>query len=174
MLTPPVSSDIGAFNYQAIGHTVFAVGRFLSALAGLLFEPRLILMFLYICLIITSTLAMNLTGHAGVAMIVLILFFEVYLPCLLNYPTYNCLSTAVGRLLNHFRNVSTRSRLSNEAGVGGADSSNIWWRRDPSHHGTSQPYKWDPVWVLRSGGGLCIWIAFAALRDVCPCCATTS
>ncbi|KAL9635252.1 MAG: hypothetical protein Q9204_002684 [Flavoplaca sp. TL-2023a] len=28
-------SDIGAFNYQSVGHTVFAVGRFLSALAGL-------------------------------------------------------------------------------------------------------------------------------------------
>ncbi|KAL8666949.1 MAG: hypothetical protein Q9168_007382 [Polycauliona sp. 1 TL-2023] len=28
-------SDIGAFNYQTVGHTLFAVGRFLSALAGL-------------------------------------------------------------------------------------------------------------------------------------------
>ncbi|KAL8733312.1 MAG: hypothetical protein Q9166_002136 [cf. Caloplaca sp. 2 TL-2023] len=69
-------SNIGAFNYQAVGHTVFAVGRFLSAIAGLLFEPRWILMFLYISLIITSALAMNVTGYAGVAMIVLILFFE--------------------------------------------------------------------------------------------------
>lgn len=73
------SSAIGAFNYQAVGHTVFAVGRFLSALAGLLFEPRWILMFLYICLVITSTLAMNLTGYAGVSMVVLILFFEVWI-----------------------------------------------------------------------------------------------
>ncbi|KAL8933367.1 MAG: hypothetical protein Q9211_005817 [Gyalolechia sp. 1 TL-2023] len=69
-------SAIGAFNYQSIGHTVFAVGRFLSALAGLLFEPRWILMVLYICLVITSTLAMNLTGSAGVSMVILILFFE--------------------------------------------------------------------------------------------------
>ncbi|KAL8829006.1 MAG: hypothetical protein Q9170_006355 [Blastenia crenularia] len=69
-------SDIGASNYQAVGHTVFAVGRFLSAFAGLIFEPRWILMFLYFCLIITTTLAMNLTGYAGVAMIVLVLFFE--------------------------------------------------------------------------------------------------
>lgn len=71
------SSDIGAFNYQAVGHTVFAVGRFLSALAGLLFAPRWILMFLFTCLIITSVLAMNLTGYPGIAMVVLILFFEV-------------------------------------------------------------------------------------------------
>ncbi|KAL8696059.1 MAG: hypothetical protein Q9224_002993 [Gallowayella concinna] len=69
-------SNIGSFNYQAVGHTVFAVGRFLSALAGLVFAPRWILMFLYICLIITSILAMNLTGYAGVAMAILILFFE--------------------------------------------------------------------------------------------------
>lgn len=72
-----IRSAIGAFNYQSVGHTVFALGRFLSALAGLLFEPRWILMFLYICLVITSTLAMNLTGYAGVSMVVLILFFEV-------------------------------------------------------------------------------------------------
>ncbi len=71
-----VSSRIGSFNYQAVGHTVFAVGRFLSALAGLLVAPRWILMFLYVCLVITSALAMNLTDRAGVAMIVLILFFE--------------------------------------------------------------------------------------------------
>ncbi|KAL8758496.1 MAG: hypothetical protein Q9184_003911 [Pyrenodesmia sp. 2 TL-2023] len=40
-------SKIGSFNYQSVGHTVFAVGRFLSALAGLLVAPRWILMFLY-------------------------------------------------------------------------------------------------------------------------------
>ncbi|KAL8766912.1 MAG: hypothetical protein Q9194_006138 [Teloschistes cf. exilis] len=70
------NSDIGSFNYQAIGHTVFALGRFLSAFAGLLFTPRWILMFLYVCLVITCALAMKLTGYAGVAMIVLVLFFE--------------------------------------------------------------------------------------------------
>ncbi|KAL8687920.1 MAG: hypothetical protein Q9218_006037 [Villophora microphyllina] len=69
-------SNIGAFNYQAVGHTVFALGRFLSALAGLLFTPRWILMVLYVCLVITSALAMNLTGYAGVATIVLVLLFE--------------------------------------------------------------------------------------------------
>ncbi len=71
------SSKIGAFYYQAIGHTVFAVGRFLSALAGLLIAPRWILLFLFAGLIVTSALAMNLTGHAGISMIILIYFFEV-------------------------------------------------------------------------------------------------
>ena len=80
MLTSGSRSDIGAFNYQSVGQTVFAVGRFLSALAGLVFEPRWILMFLCIGLIMTCTLAMNVTGYAGVAMVVLVLFFEVRYP----------------------------------------------------------------------------------------------
>ena len=69
-------SDIGPFNYQAVGHTVFAVGRFLTAGLGLLIKPRRILLVLYIGVIVTSALAMNLDGYKGVAMIVLILFFE--------------------------------------------------------------------------------------------------
>lgn len=70
------NSDIGPFNYQAVGHTVFAVGRFLTAGLGLLVRPRRILLVLYIGVIVTSALAMNLDGYKGVAMIVLILFFE--------------------------------------------------------------------------------------------------
>ncbi|CAO1601017.1 hypothetical protein XANCAGTX0491_004685 [Xanthoria calcicola] len=69
-------SKIGAFNYQVVGHTVFAAGRFFAALAGLVLEPRWIVIFLYTGLIITCTLAMNVTGYTGVAMIVLVLFFE--------------------------------------------------------------------------------------------------
>ena len=70
------NSDIGPFYYQAVGHTVFAVGRFLTAFLGLLIKPRRILLLLFIGAIITSALAMNLDGDKGVAMIVLILFFE--------------------------------------------------------------------------------------------------
>ncbi|KAK4694658.1 MFS transporter, FHS family, L-fucose permease, partial [Lecanoromycetidae sp. Uapishka_2] len=70
------NSDIGPFNYQAVGHTVFAVGRFLTALAGLVIKPRRILLFLFVGSIISSALAMSLDGYKGVAMIVLILFFE--------------------------------------------------------------------------------------------------
>lgn len=70
------NSDIGPFYYQAVGHTVFAVGRFLTAFLGLLIKPRRILLVLFIGAIITSALAMNLDGYKGVAMIVLILFFE--------------------------------------------------------------------------------------------------
>lgn len=70
------SSDIGPFNYQVVGHTAFALGRFLSAFAGLIIRPRRILLVLFIGLIITSALATTLTGYSGVAMIVLVMFFE--------------------------------------------------------------------------------------------------
>ena len=59
-----------------MGHTVFAVGRFLTALAGLLVKPRWILLFLYLGVIVTAALAMSTEGYTGVAMIVLILLFE--------------------------------------------------------------------------------------------------
>ncbi|KAL9607714.1 MAG: hypothetical protein Q9167_007394 [Letrouitia subvulpina] len=70
------NAAIEAFDYQSIGHTVFAIGRFLAALACVLVEPRWILGYLYICLVATSVLAMNLTGYAGVAMVILIMLFE--------------------------------------------------------------------------------------------------
>lgn len=70
------NSDIGPFNYQAVGHSVFAVGRFITAVAGLLIKPRRILFLLFIGAIITSALAMSFNGYKGVAMIVLVLFFE--------------------------------------------------------------------------------------------------
>ena len=67
---------VSPFNYQAIGHTVFAVGRFMTAALGLWIKPRHLLTALYIGVITTAALAMNLSGYAGVAMIVLIPFFE--------------------------------------------------------------------------------------------------
>ena len=70
-------SSIGAFNYQTVGHTVFALGRFVCAFAGWFIKPRLILLTLYLGLIVTSILAMNTEGNTAVAMITLILFFEV-------------------------------------------------------------------------------------------------
>ncbi|KAL9126856.1 MAG: hypothetical protein Q9217_004164 [Psora testacea] len=69
-------STVSPFNYQAIGHTVFAVGRFLTAALGLWLKPRHILILLYVGAITTSALAMSLCGYSGVAMLVLILFFE--------------------------------------------------------------------------------------------------
>ena len=71
------SPRVSPFNYQAVGHSVFAVGRFLSAIAGLFVKPRHILLGLYVGCVVSSALAMNLTGDAGVAVEILILLFEV-------------------------------------------------------------------------------------------------
>ncbi|MCJ1431924.1 hypothetical protein MMC27_001280 [Xylographa pallens] len=69
-------SVIGPFNYSVVGHTVFAIGRFLCALVEVFFKPSHILLFLSIGMIVTSALAMSLVGPPGIAMIVLCQFFE--------------------------------------------------------------------------------------------------
>jgi fucose permease len=73
LLRPNVLSS---FDYITVGHTVFAVGRFVSALLNYIFKPRWILLFLYGGLIVTCALQMVLGGEAGVAMSQLIFFFE--------------------------------------------------------------------------------------------------
>ena len=70
------NSTISPFNYHAVGHTVFAVGRFLTAALGLFIKPRHLLLVLFIGTITTSALAMTLLAYKGVAMLILILFFE--------------------------------------------------------------------------------------------------
>lgn len=70
------NDPIGPFNYQAIGHTVFAVGRFLTAFVGLFVKPRHILLFLFLACILTSALSTSLTGSPALATLVLTLFFE--------------------------------------------------------------------------------------------------
>lgn len=71
------SSSIQPIDYQAVGHSVFAVGRLLSAIGGLFIRPRRVLLLLYVGVIVASILAMNLSGYSGVAMIILVQFFEV-------------------------------------------------------------------------------------------------
>jgi fucose permease len=61
------SARLSNFDYTTVGHTVFAVGRFLSAFFNYLFTPRWILLFLYAGLIITCSLQMRLGGDAGEA-----------------------------------------------------------------------------------------------------------
>ena len=64
------------FDYLTIGRSAFAVGRFICAFACYLVSPTWVLMLSYLGLIITSALAMTTTGNAGIAVIVLIMFFE--------------------------------------------------------------------------------------------------
>jgi fucose permease len=54
-------------DFITVGHTVFAVGRFLSAFLNYVLKPRWILLVLYIATMVSCVLAMNLSGDASVA-----------------------------------------------------------------------------------------------------------
>lgn len=56
---------LSPFYFQTVAHTVFAAGRFLSALLNYFLKPRWILLFLYGGLIICLALTMHLDGAAG-------------------------------------------------------------------------------------------------------------
>ena len=64
------------FDYLTIGRTAFTVGRFITAFACYFISPSWVLMFLYLGLIVTSALAMSISGNAGIAMIILVMLFE--------------------------------------------------------------------------------------------------
>ena len=75
-LKPAGSPRLAPFDYTTIGHTVFAVGRFLTALLNYLFTPRWILLGLYVGVIISTILTMTLTGTASIAMLMVVYLFE--------------------------------------------------------------------------------------------------
>ncbi|KAJ5231531.1 uncharacterized protein N7469_006119 [Penicillium citrinum] len=70
------SSSLGAFEFLTIGHSVFAVGRFLAAFAQWFLKPRWILMVSYIGMIICSVLCMNTKGNTAISMAMLLYLFE--------------------------------------------------------------------------------------------------
>ena len=70
------TAHLAPFDYTTVGHTVFAVGRFISAFLNYILKPRWILLFLYVGLIISCALQMVLPGDAGMAMSMLIYTFE--------------------------------------------------------------------------------------------------
>ncbi|KAJ9318735.1 hypothetical protein DTO271D3_865 [Paecilomyces variotii] len=72
----PKSSSLSSFEYLTIGHTVFAVGRFLTAFAQWILKPRWILLVAYIGMIVFSILCMNVSGYAGIAMALMVYVFE--------------------------------------------------------------------------------------------------
>ncbi|RHZ73473.1 hypothetical protein CDV55_108337 [Aspergillus turcosus] len=69
-------SSLGAFEYLTIGHTVFAVGRFLTAFLQWFLKPRWVLMLSYIGMIVFSVLCMKTTGSTAVAMSLMVYLFE--------------------------------------------------------------------------------------------------
>lgn len=72
----PKSSSLSTFDYLTIGHTVFAVGRFLAAFAQWFLKPRWILLVAYIGMIVFSILCMNTSGYAGITMGLMVYIFE--------------------------------------------------------------------------------------------------
>lgn len=70
------NSSLQPFDYQMVGHGVFAAGRFLVAVMNLVLKPRRILLGLYVALIICLALDMRLSGNGGAAIPMLSLFFE--------------------------------------------------------------------------------------------------
>ncbi len=63
LATPKRSSS----DFITVGHTIFALGRFLSAFLNYVLKPRWILLVLYLAAIVSCVLAMKLTGDASVA-----------------------------------------------------------------------------------------------------------
>jgi len=78
LLAPFVSegSGLDTFDFETLGHTTFAVGRFLGAFLNYFVKPRWILMGCFLGVIITSAVQMSATGAAAIATNSLIYFFE--------------------------------------------------------------------------------------------------
>ncbi|KAL3410789.1 major facilitator superfamily domain-containing protein [Aspergillus fumigatus] len=68
--------SLGAFEYLTIGHTVFAIGRFLTAFMQWFLKPRWVLMLSYIGMIVFAVLCMKTTGSTAVAMSLMVYLFE--------------------------------------------------------------------------------------------------
>ncbi|EKV19582.1 Glucose/galactose transporter, putative [Penicillium digitatum PHI26] len=69
-------SSIGPFDFLTIGHSIFALGRFLAAFAQWFLKPRWILMVSYIGMIVCSILCMKTSGTAAIVMAMLLFLFE--------------------------------------------------------------------------------------------------
>jgi fucose permease len=69
-------SSLSPFEFQTVAHTVFAVGRLVTAFLNYLLKPRYVLLFLYTGLIICLGLSMHLTGDGGATVSQLTFFFE--------------------------------------------------------------------------------------------------
>lgn len=71
------TATLGSADFQTVGHTVFAVGRFLAAFLNYLLKPRWILLVLWGALIVLNALQMVVTdGDGSAAVQMLSLFME--------------------------------------------------------------------------------------------------
>jgi fucose permease len=71
-----VDSSIESVSHQAIGHTAFAISRFLAAGIDIWIKPRFSLLFFYLGSIAFAAASMKASGSTGAAMIILLMFFE--------------------------------------------------------------------------------------------------
>ncbi|KAJ5811039.1 Major facilitator superfamily domain general substrate transporter [Penicillium robsamsonii] len=76
VITARPDSSLGPFDFLTIGHSIFAVGRFLAAFAQWFLKPRWILMVSYIGMIVCSVLCMKTSGSAAIVMAMLLYLFE--------------------------------------------------------------------------------------------------
>ena len=63
-------------NQLAIGHTAFALSRFIAVIMNIWLKPRFILLFFYLGAIAFAAACMNGVGATPVALILLLMFFE--------------------------------------------------------------------------------------------------
>ncbi|EXJ53537.1 MFS transporter, FHS family, L-fucose permease [Cladophialophora psammophila CBS 110553] len=69
-------SEAAASDRYAIGQSLFAIGRFAAAGLFMFVKPRLILMLFMTMIMVFISLAIGISGEAGVAFLSLVLFFE--------------------------------------------------------------------------------------------------
>lgn len=69
-------TNVDPFDYLAVGHTVFTVGRFIAAFAQVFVKPRWIVLISYIGCIMFAVLCMCTTGITAIAMGLMVYLFE--------------------------------------------------------------------------------------------------
>lgn len=112
----------------------------MSAAGCLVVKPRRILLFLFAGLIVTSILCMKISGYAGVAMIILTMFFEVsnFLDLQFKQHHGQCWLMLhlppVGYLFNYVCNVHPRSWIIYQDRLHLPHSSSLWRRHRACHH----------------------------------------
>jgi fucose permease len=71
-----VRPSVDYVSQQAIGHTAFAVSRFLAAGMDIWIKPRFSLLFFYLGAVAFAAATMQTSGSTGSALLVLVMFFE--------------------------------------------------------------------------------------------------
>lgn len=116
---------------------------------------------------------MNLSGYSGVAMIVLVLFFEVCPIAMINPWGCSC-GGLVRYFLHDICHVHPRSRCIYQDGLNLADRRYFWRRCSACHHEPRHRPSRCTVFVLCGCRLLCVWSALAHLYRDCPSCESAS